>query len=151
MKFRIKKIAAISYLLMIGNVYAESSNYIIRHPVELGFFGSSETEKPEEPSEPTKPEENGSGEWIQFFHSKNTLLNTKTMQEWSAGATSDVATLTGLGLTNSVLPKSTFGINNVNRLLMESNGLSNVDFLGGVSSIGELRLSNNPALTISLG
>jgi len=147
MKFRIKKIAAISYLLMIGNVYAESSNYIIRHPVELGFFGSSETEKPEEPSEPTKPEENGSGEWIQFFHSKNTLLNTKTMQEWSAGATSDVATLTGLGLTNSVLPKSTFGINNVNRLLMESNGLSNVDFLGGVSSIGELRLSNNPALT----
>lgn len=147
MKFRIKKIAAISCLLMIGSAYAESSNYIIRHPVELGFFGSSETENPEEPSEPTKPEENGSGEWIQFFHSKNTLLNTKTMQEWSAGATSDVATLTGLGLTNSILPKSTFGIDNVNTLLMESNGLSNVDFLGGVSAIGELRVSNNPALT----
>ncbi|PTH78235.1 hypothetical protein [Aeromonas veronii] len=147
MKFRIKKIAAISCLVMMGHAYAESSNYIIRHPVELGLFGSNETEKPEDPSEPTKPEENGSGEWIQFFHSKNTLLNTKTMQEWSDGTTSDVATLTGLGLTNSVLPKSTFGIDNVNTLLMESNGLSNVDFLGGVSAIGELRVSNNPALT----
>lgn len=147
MKFRIKKIAAISCLLMMGNAYAESSNYIIRHPAELGFFGSSETEKPEEPSTPTTPEGNGSGDWIQFFHSKNTLLNTNTMQEWSAGATTDIATLTGLGLTNDMLPKSTFGISSVSRLFMDSNGLSNVDFLGGVNTIVELNLSNNPALT----
>lgn len=147
MKFRIKKIAAISCLLMMGSVYAESSNYIIRHPVELGLFGNSETEKPGEPSEPTKPEENGSGDWIQFFHSKNTLLNTKTMQEWSAGINSDIATLTGLGLTNDILPKGTFGISTVNSLLMESNGLTNVDFLGGVKTIWGMKLSNNPALS----
>ncbi len=114
-----------------------ANNYIIQHPADLGFLDGSKTEEPEDDT---------SDEWIRFFHSKNTLLKTKSMQEWSDGATSEVATLTGLGLTNNILPKSTFGISNVNRLFMESNGLSNVDFLGGVKTIRELRLSNNPAL-----
>lgn len=114
-----------------------SGDYIIQHPADLGMLDNSNTKE---------PEEDISDEWIRFFHSNNTLLKTKSMQEWSDGKTSEVATLTGLGITNNILPKSTFGVGSVNRLLMESNGLSNIDFLGGVKTIKELRLSNNPAL-----
>lgn len=82
--------------------------------------------------------------WIEFFHSKNTLGQSSSMSEWF-GKT-DSASVSGLSLTSSMLPKGTFGVQKISKLYMDNNSLSNINFMKGVNHVGELKLDNNTTL-----
>lgn len=99
-------------------------------------------EGPEEPpvgdSAPPAPDPNP-GDWLTYLQSYGNLGGASSLDDWG---TSWVEINDG-GLTNAQMPVGSFGVTSIGDLgIMSAPGLTNVDFLRGVTTAGGVYFSN---------
>lgn len=136
---KISIIAACISLIIGAAAHAEINKYNIISPVIISntIKDDSNNEKPEETPNPSG--------WLAFFHSKGSLSQLTSLEQWKDAAA--WADLDNQGLTNGDLPKGNLGVSQIHELYMAGNNIKNVNFLNGVEYAEKISINNNLSLS----